>query len=120
MHTVRYLKVKINVINTEKLKLATLKKILFRCQSPVVIGPDSDNLAVCGLCRYAFCKSFKEIFHSQTMCPKDYLIEQMKLQHETECQRLKEEREAVLVQIRKTQTPKESLEQQQIAKQRYC
>ncbi|CAF3373663.1 unnamed protein product [Rotaria socialis] len=91
-----------------------------RCQSPVVSGPDSDNLAVCGLCRYTFCKKCKEIFHSQTMCSKDYLIEQMKLQREKERQRLKEERDAALAQINKTQTPKESLKQQQIAKQRYC
>ncbi|CAF2067878.1 unnamed protein product [Rotaria magnacalcarata] len=102
--------------------LESMKDIIWcpRCQSPVVSGPDSDKLAVCDLCRYAFCKKCKEIFHSQTMCHKDYLIEQMKLQHETERRLLKEEREAALVRIKRTQTPKESSKQQQIAKQRYC
>ncbi|UJR14403.1 hypothetical protein I4U23_001400 [Adineta vaga] len=48
-----------------------------RCQSPVLIDKSNDNLTMCDQCRYIFCKKCKQIFHSQTICPKDYLRQQL-------------------------------------------
>ncbi|CAF3639408.1 unnamed protein product [Rotaria sp. Silwood1] len=90
-----------------------------RCQSPVISGPDDDNLAICDRCRYTFCKKCYETFHSQAMCPKDYLIEQMKLQKQKELERLQREKEAALAQFTKTKAHKKSLQEQNIATQRY-
>ncbi|CAF5052154.1 unnamed protein product, partial [Rotaria sp. Silwood1] len=89
------------------------------CQSPVISGPDDDNLAICDRCRYTFCKKCYETFHSQAMCPKDYLIEQMKLQKQKELERLQREKEAALAQFTKTKAHKKSLQEQNIATQRY-
>ncbi len=54
---------------------------MFRCQTPVLVDNSDNNLAMCDQCRYIFCKKCKEIFHSQTICPKDYIIQQLQLQH---------------------------------------
>jgi len=54
---------------------------LFRCQTPVLVDNSDNNLAMCDQCRYIFCKKCKEIFHSETICPKDYIIQQLQLQH---------------------------------------
>ncbi|CAF1034252.1 unnamed protein product [Rotaria sp. Silwood1] len=106
---------------TLKHGLESMKDIVWcpRCQSPVISGPDDDNLAICDRCRYTFCKKCYETFHSQAMCPKDYLIEQMKLQKQKELERLQREKEAALAQFTKTKAHKKSLQEQNIATQRY-
>ncbi|CAF0848931.1 unnamed protein product [Didymodactylos carnosus] len=58
-----------------------------RCQQAVISGAGDDNLAMCDRCYYAFCKKCNETFHSQTMCPKDYLIEQLMVRKQKELDR---------------------------------
>ncbi|CAF4602751.1 unnamed protein product, partial [Rotaria sp. Silwood2] len=101
--------------------LESMKDIVWcpRCQSPVISGPDDDNLAICDRCRYTFCKKCYETFHSQAMCPKDYLIEQMKLQKQKELERLQREKEVALAQLTKSKGHKKSSNEQNIATQRY-
>ncbi|CAF0741202.1 unnamed protein product [Adineta ricciae] len=48
-----------------------------KCQMAVLVDNSDDNLAMCDQCRYIFCKKCKELFHSQTICPKDYIIQQL-------------------------------------------
>ncbi|CAF3921118.1 unnamed protein product, partial [Rotaria sordida] len=74
-----------------------------RCQSAVLIGSGDDNLAICDQCRYTFCKKCKEIYHFQVMCPKDYLIEQLKLQEQKARERISKQREEESERNRKVQ-----------------
>lgn len=96
-----------------------MKSLLFRCQSPVISGPEDDNLGMCNLCLYTFCKKCYETFHFQTICPKDYIIQQAKLRHEKELERLRQERERALSEANKTAKHKRFSQQQDIAAQRY-
>ncbi|CAF5074709.1 unnamed protein product, partial [Rotaria sp. Silwood1] len=80
------------------------------CQSPVISGPENDNLAICDQCHYTFCKKCYETYHFQIICPKYYVIEQMKL--------LKQ-KEIVLAQFNKTKGQKKSFNERRIATQRY-
>ncbi|CAF0841515.1 unnamed protein product [Rotaria sordida] len=101
--------------------LESMKDIVWcpRCQSPVISGPEDDNLAICDQCHYTFCKKCYETYHFQKICPKDYLIEQMKLLKQKELERLQKEREVVLAQFNKTKEQKKTLNEQRIATQRY-
>jgi hypothetical protein len=92
---------------------------LFRCQSPVLTGNNDDSLSMCDQCRYTFCKKCHEIFHFQTMCPKDYLIEQLKIQKQKELERLKKQRDEALAQLNKAKEQAKSLSEQKIATQKY-
>ncbi|CAF0833076.1 unnamed protein product [Rotaria sordida] len=91
-----------------------------RCQSPVLINNENDNLAMCYQCHYTFCKKCKEIYHSQTMCPKDYLIEQLKLQKEKTYQRIqRQSEEEALAQHNKIKENKKPSVKKQIPKEQY-
>ncbi|CAF1331820.1 unnamed protein product [Rotaria sordida] len=93
-----------------------------RCQCAVLINNGDDNLAMCDQCRYTFCKKCKEIFHSQTLCRKEYLIQQLKLQQEKERQRIerqREEEEEALAQMTKTKEMKKSSVIDKVPKQKY-
>ena len=93
--------------------------LTFRCQSPVLTGNGDDNLAICYQCRYTFCKKCNEIFHSQTMCPKDYIVEQLKLQKEKERQRIQRQQEVARAQLEKIEQEEKSLTEQKVARQAY-
>jgi hypothetical protein len=90
-----------------------------RCQYPILINSGDDNLAMCDQCRYTFCKKCKEIFHFQTMCPKDYVIQQMKLQQEKEQKRIQQKQEEALEQLKKLEQEKKSSADKAPAKQKY-
>ncbi|CAF3992658.1 unnamed protein product [Adineta steineri] len=64
-----------------------------RCQFAVLVGNGDDNLAICDQCHFTFCKKCKETFHFQVMCPKDYLIVQLKLQQQKARGRLLKQQE---------------------------
>ncbi|CAF1164122.1 unnamed protein product [Adineta ricciae] len=74
-----------------------------RCQSAVLTGGKDDTLCVCHQCHFTFCKKCKELFHFQTMCPKDYIMEQMLLKKQKEMERLQREAEEKRERIRKIQ-----------------
>jgi hypothetical protein len=79
----------------------------------------NDNFAICYQCRYTFCSKCKEIFHSQTMCPKDYIIEQLRLQKEKERIRLEKQREEALAKITKFEKERKTLAERNAAKEKY-
>ncbi|CAF4920697.1 unnamed protein product [Rotaria sp. Silwood1] len=89
-----------------------------RCQSPIISSPEDDNLAICDQCHYTFCKKCYETYHFQTICPKDYLIEQMKLLKQRELKQLQKEKEATLAKLNKTKGQKKTWNKQ-IPTQRY-
>ena len=68
----------------------------------------NDNLCICYQCHYTFCRKCREVFHSQKMCPKDYLIEQLRIREERERVRLKKQREEVLAKMTKLKKEKKS------------
>ncbi|CAF0978966.1 unnamed protein product [Rotaria sp. Silwood1] len=90
-----------------------------RCQSPVLINNGHDNLAMCYKCYYTFCKKCQEIYHSQTMCPKDYIIEQLKIQKEKEYQRIQKQREEALEQLNKIENNKKNSSIKKVSKEKY-
>ena len=47
---------------------------LFRCQYAVLAGKENDKLALCDQCRYAFCKTCKKTYHSQTTCGEELAL----------------------------------------------
>jgi len=100
-------------------KEQTRENLLFRCQSAVLIENNNDNLAICSQCRYTFCCKCKEVFHSQTMCPKDYIIEQLRLQQEKERARIQKEREEALAKIAKVEKEKKTLAERNAVKETY-
>ncbi|CAF0747229.1 unnamed protein product [Adineta steineri] len=73
-----------------------------RCYLPILSNFNDDNLTMCDRCHYTFCKKCKDPYHSQTLCPKDYHIEQIKLQQ-------KKEKETVLMQLTKTNDKEKSI-----------
>ncbi|CAF3846588.1 unnamed protein product [Rotaria sp. Silwood1] len=100
--------------------LESMKDIVWcpRCQSPIISSPEDDNLAICDQCHYTFCKKCYETYHFQTICPKDYLIEQMKLLKLKELKQLQKEKEATLAKLNKTKEQKKTWNEQ-IPTQRY-
>ncbi|CAF2537677.1 unnamed protein product [Rotaria sp. Silwood2] len=90
-----------------------------RCQSPVLINNENDNLAICYQCHYTFCKKCQELYHSQTMCPKDYIIEQLRIQKEKEYQRLQKQKEEALTQLNKIEENKKNSREKKVLKQKY-
>ncbi|CAF3290258.1 unnamed protein product [Rotaria sp. Silwood2] len=74
-----------------------------KCQYAVLIGNGDDNLAICDQCRFTFCKKCKEIFHFQVMCPRDYVVEQLRLQREKERERIRQQEEEERERIQKEQ-----------------
>jgi NADH pyrophosphatase NudC (nudix superfamily) len=53
------------------------------------------------------------------MCPKDYIIEQLKIQKEKQRQRIEKEREEALAQIQKIENEKKSSAERKIVKEQY-
>ncbi len=85
----------------------------------MVIDNIEENFAICYQCRYTFCRKCREIFHSQTICPKDYVIEQLKIQQEKERQRIQKQRDEALAQLAKIEEEKKSVAERKIAKEKY-
>ncbi|CAF1305639.1 unnamed protein product [Rotaria sordida] len=52
-----------------------------RCQQPVLIDSEEDNLALCAQCRFAFCKKCKKTYHSQTLCGHELEIAELREKH---------------------------------------
>ncbi len=94
-------------------------RVLFRCQLAVLTENNNDKLAICYQCRYTFCRNCKEIFHSQTICPKDYIIEQLRLEKEKERIRIQKEREEALIQLAKNEQEKKSLNERNLVRDKY-
>ncbi|CAF1536817.1 unnamed protein product [Rotaria magnacalcarata] len=86
-----------------------------RCQTPVLIGNGEDNLAICDQCHYTFCKKCREIFHFQTICPKDYLIKQLRLQQEKQFERIRKQQEGERERIQKEKNRKRLTKEQERA-----
>ncbi|CAF2922672.1 unnamed protein product [Rotaria sp. Silwood2] len=74
-----------------------------RCQSAVLTGSGDDNLAICDQCHFTFCKKCKELFHFQIMCPKDYVVEQLRLQREKEREIIRQQQEEERERIQQVQ-----------------
>ena len=92
---------------------------MFRCQAAVLFNSPEDNLGICYQCRYTFCRRCREIYHFQAMCPKDYVIEQLRLRQERERQRLEKEREELLARMTKNSEEKKATEERRLIKERY-
>ncbi|CAF1174523.1 unnamed protein product [Adineta steineri] len=91
-----------------------------RCQHPVLVNNDvDDNLASCNQCYYTFCKKCKEIFHSQTLCRLEYIIQQLQLQKEKEYQRIQREKEEALVKLAQIEREKKSAIERKTVAQKY-
>ncbi|CAF0979459.1 unnamed protein product [Adineta steineri] len=90
--------------------LELMDDIIFcpRCQYTVFIDDSADNLAMCEQCRYAFCKICKNNFHSQTACPNQWMIEQLKLSEEIQRKRIKTQKQESRVLLGETEERKNS------------
>ena len=53
---------------------------------------------MCDACQYTFCKKCQGLFHSNTMCPEEYEIEQRRLKHEKELERIRKNAEEAAAQ----------------------
>ena len=92
---------------------------MFRCQTAVLFDGPEDTLGICPECRYTFCRKCREVYHFQAMCPKDYVIHQLRLQQEKERLRIEREREELLARIAKINEEKKAAEEQRLFKESY-